>query len=68
MVSTNGSIYEHPSRETIARVIKTAGHGTELIFNYRTKYNSIWDDEFLKEEYKYETVYPEAEGAVIELL
>lgn len=68
IVSTNGSIYEHPSAETIARVIKTAGHGTELIFNYRTKYNRIWDDDLLKDEYKYTTVFPQTEGIRIDLL
>lgn len=69
VVSTNGSIYKHPSRETIARVIKTAGGNAELIFNYRTKYNSIWDDQLLMSEYDYATVFPQdREGIKVDLL
>lgn len=68
LISTNGSIYKHPSRETIARVIKTAGKKTKLYFNYRTKYNEIWDDDLLKDEYGYETIFPTGEGIAVHLI
>ena len=67
IISTNGSIYKHPSIETIARVIKSAGKNTKLYFNYRTKFNEIWDDNLLMEEYKYEAIYPDTEGIRIDL-
>jgi len=67
-ISTNGSISHHPARVTVARVIKLAGEGTELLFNYRTEYNDCWDNEILKMEYSYSTTYPEGEGLLIPLL
>lgn len=67
-ISTNGSISHHPARVTVARVIKLAGEGTELLFNYRTKDNECWDDKFLKMQYVYTTTYPEVEGLIIPLL
>lgn len=67
-ISTNGSIYQHPSTETVARIIKLKGAGTELLFNYRTDYNKPWDNNLLRQQYHYSTVYPETEGLVIHLL
>jgi beta-lactamase superfamily II metal-dependent hydrolase len=67
-ISTNGSIYKHPAQETVARVIKLNGAGTELLFNYRTDYNKCWDNAVLQAKYKYTTVYPESEGLIVSLL
>jgi len=49
LISTDGTIYEHPDRESVARVIV---HGRklgtpELCFNYRSEDNRLWDDETL---------------------
>lgn len=58
LISTNGSNYHHPSPNTIARLIKRGGPGTTLFFNYRTPYNSMWDNALLKDIHKYNTEYP----------
>jgi hypothetical protein len=58
--STNGSNFKHPHAEAVARVITAGGDGPELIFNYRSDRNSIWDLEILKTQHGYETTYPEA--------
>lgn len=56
--STSGIKFPHPSRETIAWILKNKrGHAT-LYFNYRSDNNKVWDDADLKSEYDYETVYP----------
>jgi beta-lactamase superfamily II metal-dependent hydrolase len=69
LFSSNGAIYHHPSREAVARVLKYARNGnrpTELVFNYRTKYNSIWDSANLKQLWGYSTTFPDsgAEGVI----
>lgn len=46
LVSTDGSVYEHPEQESVARVIvhgRKAGPPT-LCFNYRSEENQVWDD------------------------
>lgn len=61
LISSNGAIYHHPSREAIARLLKYGRKGnttTELVFNYRTKYNSIWDSAALKSKWRYATTFP----------
>jgi hypothetical protein len=65
--STNGSIFKHPDPETVARVIMTAGGRPELIFNYRTARNEIWDLAHLKNKYGYVTQYPTAPKQGIEI-
>jgi len=61
LFSSNGAIYKHPAQQAVSRVIH---HGSEpeLIFNYRTKYSEVWDDEDLKLIYKYSTVYGDDNG------
>jgi len=69
LISTNGSRHKHPDGESIARILNrnhTASEPTELYFNFQSKYNSVWDDEDLKEDWNYRTHY-EAEGSLIEL-
>lgn len=58
LVSTNGSSYYHPHKETIARVI-TNQRAPSLCFNYRTDENAIWDDRALQREHDYQALYPE---------
>jgi hypothetical protein len=43
-------------------VVKHGGPGVELSFNYRTKFNDMWDDSMLIGKYGYTPVYPEAPG------
>ena len=65
--STNGSIYYHPSQETIAWVIKRGGAAPELIFNYLSKFNEVWDDQRLMSQFNYKAIYPQKEGITIEM-
>ncbi len=43
MFSTNGSSYYHPHAEAVARVIVATDGTPELVFNYKTKHNSVWE-------------------------
>lgn len=66
VISTNGSIYHHPDAVTIARLV-TIKDNPEIIFNYRSKDNVIWELPELQEEYTYTTRYPDGEGIAIPL-
>jgi len=60
LFSSNGAIYHHPSREAVARVLKygkSGNHPAELVFNYRTKYNEMWDAPALRQRWDYKTTF-----------
>jgi metal-dependent hydrolase (beta-lactamase superfamily II) len=59
-ISTNGSIFHHPSQVTLARILDIRGNGVEFIFNYRSDHNKCWDTDGLKNSFGYTTIYPEA--------
>jgi beta-lactamase superfamily II metal-dependent hydrolase len=42
LISSDGTQTRHPNREAVARAVVTQP-GSRLIFNYRTKYNEMWD-------------------------
>jgi beta-lactamase superfamily II metal-dependent hydrolase len=65
LVSTNGKQFKHPDREAIARVIRHAGGGVKLHFNYRTDFNDMWAASGLRRRHGYETRYPSNAGAGI---
>ena len=55
----------------MARVISFAlskADEIELVFNYKTDLNKIWEDTGLQEKFNYKTTYPQGdgEGTVIE--
>lgn len=60
LVSTNGSQFNHPDREAIARIVKYGGDHKDLVFNYKTEFNGVWDDDELRQTYGYTTTYPDA--------
>jgi len=68
LFSTNGAYFGHPDRQAVARVIKWGGAQPELVFNYRSKYNDVWDAKPLRDQYGYKVSYPasNAEGIVVE--
>lgn len=66
IVSTNGKKFEHPDQEAIARVIKYGAKGQTLLFNYRTKFNDMWDSATLKRKHGYTTLYRDS-GVKLEL-
>jgi hypothetical protein len=68
LFSSNGAIYHHPGQEAIARILKYGKRGAgpvELVFNYRTQYNEVWDAPSLKRQWSYTTEYPAAGEAGI---
>ena len=58
LVSSNGTYFDHPDQETIARILKT-GPGAELVFNYRSPEALVWNDNGLKSTWGYTTCYPQ---------
>lgn len=76
LVSTNGARFKHPDDEAIARMVGGAwrpdpaqDEEVELLFNYRTDFNTGWDDGDLRETWNYAATYPDAgaEGLRVEL-
>jgi beta-lactamase superfamily II metal-dependent hydrolase len=66
LVSTNGKRFEHPNRESIARVIARGGK-PRLVFNYRTKFNECWDDANLVKAHGYTVKYGKDGGITVEV-
>jgi beta-lactamase superfamily II metal-dependent hydrolase len=69
LISTNGSRHHHPDREAVARIIHRYHDRldpTELYFNYRSDENEVWDDDDLRTEWNYRTLYPPA-GQTLDL-
>lgn len=64
VISTNGSIYQHPDNVTVARILKKEGNTKEILFNYKTEFNKIWDDKDLKEKYDFITHYPSDDNGI----
>lgn len=64
--SSNGAgNTKHPHRESVARVLHDGENVKTLIFNYRTGFNDVWDDEDLMEEFGYEVIYGNGESPVV---
>lgn len=62
LFSTNGQQFKHPNSEGVARVIKYGrtddGPNPKLFFNYKSPFNSVWDEQGLRRKYEYEVEYP----------
>lgn len=58
LVSTSGSYFNHPHRETIARIV-ISRPDVRLCFNYRSDETALWDDRDLQREHGYRAAYPE---------
>ncbi len=63
LVSTDGSHHKHPHIESLARTVKHADGGIDLVFNYKSALTSKWDIKGLKNRFGYTTLYPAAEEA-----
>jgi hypothetical protein len=57
LVSTNGSLFGHPDRVCIARIIQNGGPQAHLWFNYRSKHNEVWAKPALQTKYRYATTF-----------
>ncbi len=66
--SSNGDQFRHPHHEAVARVIEYGGDDPLLLFNYRSKYNEVWEDAGLQQAWGYRTQFPDTEhgGLVME--
>ena len=58
LFSTNGSQFNHPHAEAVARVLKFGSANPELVFNYRSDESLVWDDPALRRRHRYTTTYP----------
>lgn len=57
LISTNGSQFEHPDKEGIARIIQFGGKEKEILFNYETDYSKIWHKDSLQNKHKYQAQF-----------
>lgn len=55
--SSNGSIYRHPTAEAVARVIRFGGASPELVFNYTSSANKVWNNPVLQRRHGYRVIY-----------
>ena len=62
LFSTDGSVFDHPDDECVARVIAHGGPSPELIFNYRSPRTERWGEPELTRAHGHRAVYPEREG------
>lgn len=69
LISTSGARHHHPDKESVARIIKSSEESPELVFNYRTDENKMWDNDNLQAAHNYTATFPPAnvEGITIEL-
>ena len=69
MVSTNGTIFNHPDDEAIAKVLTRGGKRPCLWFNYGTPRNRKWAQRELQAAFDFNTVFPDAGsvGVTLEL-
>ena len=70
LFSTNGDKFQHPDRETIARILcSRRKDDSELCFNYRSKYNTVWDATYLQKRWHYHASFPDSDenGIVVDM-
>jgi beta-lactamase superfamily II metal-dependent hydrolase len=70
LFSSDGTRTQHPHAPAVARILMSPhDDGAELVFNYKTVFNKIWDSRMLERKYGYRARFPEngEEGVVVEL-
>ena len=65
LVSTNGSRHHHPDHEAIARMMWAQDSDVTFAFNYRSDESGPWEDQALRQEHGYKTVYAEGEAGLV---
>jgi beta-lactamase superfamily II metal-dependent hydrolase len=60
LVSTDGSIFQHPDLAALARVVMQGGTEPTLHFNHRNERTAFWADAELQRRYAFHTVLPAA--------
>ena len=59
LFSSDGSLFGHPDKYAVARVLEAADRPVDVVFNYRTEQTAIWDRErHGADDYDYTTRYP----------
>jgi len=61
LVSTDGSYFNHPDREAIARIIQHSVVPPTFYFNSRTIQNEVWAEPALQQHYQFNAIFPERE-------
>ncbi len=64
LISTNGSRHHHPDVKAVARILAANDRTVSLVFNYRSEETAPWDDDGLRRQFDYRTVYPERGAGV----
>ena len=65
LISSNGAIFDHPDAEAIKRIISRSHHQPPtLLFNYRSEFTNVWDDDALRDKLNYQTVFSETDDIV----
>jgi hypothetical protein len=68
LISSSGAQFKHPDEEAIKRIIARSNHPRPTLhFNYRTQFNQMWDDDDLRDELSYDTVYNESDSEPLAL-
>jgi len=69
LFSTDGSVFDHPDDECVARVVAHGGPSSTLCFNYRSARTEAWADPARARALDYTAVYPAdgCEGLRVEL-
>ncbi len=62
LVSSDGTYFNHPDPEAIARLITAGAAKPEILFNYRSRRNAIWGDPRLMAQHGYSAVFPASAG------
>jgi beta-lactamase superfamily II metal-dependent hydrolase len=58
-ISTDGSKYNHPDRETIARILRSDPHRHKTVyFNTNQEHAAVWNRDDLKDKYNFSCVMP----------
>jgi beta-lactamase superfamily II metal-dependent hydrolase len=57
LISSDGARYHHPDPECIENLLRING-SLNLFFNYKSKYNEIWEDKTRMPGCQYNTYYP----------
>jgi hypothetical protein len=62
LISTSGARHGHPDAESIARLLvgRPRGRHSHILFNYRSKSTSPWEDRLLQEDHDYTPRYAQA--------
>ena len=63
LFSTNGAIFNHPDVPSVSRVLIGTDDEKELVFNYSTVHNDMWNDARLLAQYSATSRYPDKEGS-----